>query len=47
MNRLTVDFIVDSLNKREELEEDADDGLRFDSFILAHLDGRNSGREMP
>jgi hypothetical protein len=33
---LTVDFIL-VLVKKEELEEDAVDGLRLDSFILAHL----------
>ena len=33
---ITVDFIV-VLVKIEELEEDAVDGLRLDSFILVHL----------
>jgi hypothetical protein len=31
-----VDFIA-VLVKKEELEEDAVDGLRLDSFILVHL----------
>jgi hypothetical protein len=33
---LTADFII-VLVKKEELEEDAVDGLRLDSFILDHL----------
>jgi hypothetical protein len=33
-----VDFII-VLVKKEELEEDAVDGLRLDSFILAYLYG--------